>query len=471
MAWHAATRAAGPCGADTPTRRRQRPQHPGREPGLRHLRQAWRAADPFTEDQLWSTSFTPPARRRGAGTQFLYDALADADLTHAAHAISGADLVAPFYQCIAVSATADPVAGGWILYPIQLDDAQSPWFHDDARFGIWHDCLYMAANEVAAAAPQPFQGVLFASFSRADLYTSSPLHYAVGRIVNASDPYAMLPGNLTGQAAATIPPGTPNYYVAQSPTGRAGAEVHAGPELRRGGILGAPVNVNLASTTTIQGAQVPQPGTAVLLDAVGNVLMQKNQYRRIGAQESLWIAHTIRNGAAGNAGIQWAQIDVTGGVVATTPLQQHKHFPDATLYRWLPSLAADGQGQHGGGLQHLERIRAQLSVHRLRRPAGGRRAQCAAAVGGATVSRRRRADRKLQRRTLRPLGRLFGDERRPGRRLHVLVHQPVLRHAGGRQRTCRRCGARTSVRSGFPPARPRSARRTWRSPRPTARPA
>ncbi|MBP8296760.1 MAG: DUF11 domain-containing protein, partial [Burkholderiales bacterium] len=351
------TCGGAPCGADTP------PDANG-DVGPHHYIQAVNRAyaiydklgvlqTSFTEDQLWSTSFNATCKTQGRGNAVvLYDALADRwILTHAAHAISGADLVAPFYQCIAVSATADPVAGGWILYPIQLDDAQSPWFHDDARFGIWHDCLYMAANEVAAAAPQPFQGVLFASFSRADLYTSSPLHYAVGRIVNASDPYAMLPGNLTGQAAATIPPGTPNYYVAQSPTGPA-VQVRKftpGPNCGGGGILGAPVNVNLASTTTIQGAQVPQPGTAVLLDAVGNVLMQKNQYRRIGAQESLWIAHTIRNGAAGNAGIQWAQIDVTGGVVATTPLQQHKHFPDATLYRWLPSLAADGQGNMAVG--------------------------------------------------------------------------------------------------------------------------
>ena len=307
----------------------------------------------FTEDQLWSTSFNATCKTQGQGNPVvLYDALADRwILTHAAYATSGNDLVAPFYQCIAVSATADPVAGGWILYPIRLDDAQSPWFHDAARFGIWHDCLYMAADEVAAGAPQPFQGALFASFSRADLYTAAPLHYAVGRIVNASDPHGMLPGNLSGQAAGAISPGTPNYYVSQSPTGPA-VQVRKftpGPNCGGGGILGAPVTVSLATYTVVQGEQVPQPGTGVLLDSVGNVLMQKNQYRKVGSQESLWIAHTIRAAAGGNTGIQWAQIDVTGGVVATTPLQQHKHFPDATLDRWLPSLAVDGQGNMAVG--------------------------------------------------------------------------------------------------------------------------
>jgi hypothetical protein len=41
---------------------------------------------------------------------------------------------------------------------------------------------------------------------------------------------------------------------------------------------------------------------------------------------------------------QWAQLNVTGGVIATTPVQQQIYAPDATLYRWMGSLAVDNQG-------------------------------------------------------------------------------------------------------------------------------
>ena len=42
--------------------------------------------------------------------------------------------------------------------------------------------------------------------------------------------------------------------------------------------------------------------------------------------------------------MQWAQINVTGGTIATTPVQQQIYTPDTTLYRWMGSLAVDSQG-------------------------------------------------------------------------------------------------------------------------------
>ena len=45
----------------------------------------------------------------------------------------------PYYECVAVSETSDPVAGGWWFYPIRADDAAHPWFPDYPKMGIWHD--------------------------------------------------------------------------------------------------------------------------------------------------------------------------------------------------------------------------------------------------------------------------------------------------------------------------------------------
>ena len=51
--------------------------------------------------------------------------------------------------------------------------------NDYGKFGLWHDCLYMAANEFAFPAGH-YDGVAFASFSRADLYSGAPLTLRAG---------------------------------------------------------------------------------------------------------------------------------------------------------------------------------------------------------------------------------------------------------------------------------------------------
>src|SRR5205823_6780923 len=104
---------------------------------------------------------------------------------------------------------------------------------------------------------------------------------------------AMLPSHLSGQAALAVPADTPNYYVSQS-TVASVFEVRKfvpGPNCGTGGVLGAPASVGQMASAA--AASVPQPGTAVALDSIGDRLMQKNQYRKLGAQESLWVAHTV----------------------------------------------------------------------------------------------------------------------------------------------------------------------------------
>ena len=52
----------------------------------------------------------------------------------------------PYYECIAVSKTSNPVSGGWWLYAFRADDAAHPWLPDYPKMGIWPDGLYMSAN-------------------------------------------------------------------------------------------------------------------------------------------------------------------------------------------------------------------------------------------------------------------------------------------------------------------------------------
>ena len=76
----------------------------------------------FTENSLWSTGGigTPCNANNQGDPVVVYDQFADRwYLTNFAFAAPGGNPVAPYYQCIAVSKTSDPVAGGWWLYAIR----------------------------------------------------------------------------------------------------------------------------------------------------------------------------------------------------------------------------------------------------------------------------------------------------------------------------------------------------------------
>ena len=307
----------------------------------------------FTEDQLWSGSATPCNGNSLGDPIVVYDALADRwILTHFAFAVNGSGTpISPFYQCIAVSQTNDPVSGGWFFYPLRMDPGgagQPPvgTLNDYTKWGIWNDCLYMTANGFNELSPsEPFVGALFASLSRTNLYSGGALTWSLG-MLNASGPFTMIPSNLSGQAGSALPAGTPNYFVSESQT-LFDFEVRKftpGPNCGAGGTLSGATNVSQATYTVPGNPNVSQPNTSNKLDNLGDRLMQKVQYRKVGAAESLWVVHSVQSNPASTVRPQWAQLGVTGQVVATTPVQQQIYAPDTTLHRWMSSLAVDQQG-------------------------------------------------------------------------------------------------------------------------------
>ena len=342
----------GQCGAGTP------PDTNG-EVGRNHYIQAVNSAyaiygktgtllASFTENALWAGTGTFCDGHGGGDPVVIYDAVADRwILTHLAY--SGSATSGPFDECIAVSRTNDPVSGGWYLYDIRTDTGavgQPPinTLNDYPKFGIWTDCLYYSANGFLMPAGI-FNGAEFASFSRSDMYAGLPLTGALGFIANNQDPFTMIPSHLAAPGTAGLPSaGTPNYYVSESTTAFA-FEVRkftAGPNCGGGGTLSAAINVTQTSYNG-SGTGVPQPNTTVTLDTLFDRLMQKVQYRKVGSAESLWVVHDSQNSGATNRP-QWAQLNVTGGTISTTPVQQQIYAPDTTIHRWMGSIAADKDG-------------------------------------------------------------------------------------------------------------------------------
>jgi hypothetical protein len=122
----------------------------------------------------------------------------------------------------------------------------------------------------------------------------------------------------------------------------------AGANCGGGGTMSAQTVVSHASGAAPGQNIVPQPNdTTHALDSLGDRIMQRVRYRRIGAAESLWVVHTVRPAGAATAP-QWAQINVSGGTIATAPVQQGIHAPDS-LYRWMGSIAVDGAGNMAMG--------------------------------------------------------------------------------------------------------------------------
>jgi hypothetical protein len=314
----------------------------------------------FTFNSLWSGAGTGTAcdANNTGDPVVLYDSMADRWIvTDFAFAVNGSgNPIRPYYQCLAVSKTGDPVAGGWYLYPVLTDTGatgQPPTgvLNDYPHFGIWTDCLYYSGNGFNNASS--FAGVEFGSFSKADMYSGAALTGALGFIAGATN-FALLPANLSAPASGLPPLGTPEYFVSESATAFSWdvRKFTPGTHCGGGGSMSAATNVTQPAYTVPGANIVPQPndaGSLHNLDSLGDRLMQKAQYRKVGAVESIWVSHTTRSSGTSNTQPGWAQLDVSAGTIALAPTQQQNYAPDLTLWRWMPSIAADKDGNAAMG--------------------------------------------------------------------------------------------------------------------------
>jgi hypothetical protein len=91
---------------------------------------------------------------------------------------------------------------------------------------------------------------------------------------------------------------------------------------------------------------VPQNGTAQKLDTLGDKIMTPLVYQNRSGTESLWASQTvILNYPNGPTAIRWYQMNVTGGNFPATPVQQQSWANgNDGLWRWMPSIAVDQNG-------------------------------------------------------------------------------------------------------------------------------
>lgn len=274
--------------------------------------------------------------------------------------------VGPFYQCVGVSKTSDPVAGGWWLYALQVDPANPTWIGDYPKMSLWPDAYYLSVNMFDGPS-LAFTGVRVYALPRADLIngTGAPNPGAVAFTIlpaGLGDSYSLVPA--TFRAGLAPPAGTPEYFMAIDSPAAANVVLtqvktwrfHVDFVTPANSTFGIGVNRTPNGTTTVNGfvdafttttLLVPQNGTTAKLDTLGDKLMTPLVYQNLAGAESLWVSHTVNNnqGGTGPTGIRWYQFNVTGSTIPATPVQQQT-FTNATdgLWRFMPSISVDSSG-------------------------------------------------------------------------------------------------------------------------------
>lgn len=279
----------------------------------------------FTFDDFFDGTGTPCDNAFRSDPVVLYDAMADRWLL-SDFAFSGPG---PFYECIAVSKTSDPVAGGWWQYGLLTDNSV---LADYPKFGVWPDAYYMSGYI------QPNYRVW--ALDRNSILAGGPLNEVH---FDLSGVFFLIPSNLRGAAP---PANSPNFFAAVdvfTSTALHLWKFHVDWTTPVNSTFTGPTDITVASYTN-PGADIPeQSGND--LDPIRFRLMMQWQYRNFGGTESLWGNQTVDAGA-GIYGIRWYEIRDPNG--SPTVHQQGTYQPD-TNHRWIGGLAVDQFGNMAVG--------------------------------------------------------------------------------------------------------------------------
>jgi len=271
-----------------------------------------------------------------------------------------------FWECIAVSQSPDPVADPWAFYAIQVDPANATFLGDYPKLAIWNDggtqnAYFLMMNLFAS--PTEFDGVRAYALDRASMLTGGPAN-AIGftlGLAGVGDSYSFVAANFrTGDPP---PAGRDEMVLAVDATipGAVLTQVHArffhvdfaNPGNATFGVgadhtPNAEITVNpfVQAWTAQTYDLVPQSGTSVLLDTLGDKIMTPVVYQNRNGTESLWADQTtMLNFPNGPTVVTWYQFDVTGGNFPATPVQQQDWSNgNDGLWRWMPSIAVDQSG-------------------------------------------------------------------------------------------------------------------------------
>lgn len=258
----------------------------------------------------------------------------------------------PFYQCIAVSATSNPL-GAWHRYEYEMPVNK---MNDYPKFGVWPNAYFMSINQYNAGSLS-WGGAAVAAFERAAMLIGGPARMVFFDLYTVNPDFGgILPADYDGRNSP--PPGSPGYFAGWDD----GAWIGGSDALRiwefnidwnhpSEASFGESGQPNWVIPTTdvdptmcnMQRNCIPQPGTTTGLDAISDRLMYRLQYRNFGGYASLVSNHTVDVGSVDHAGIHWFELRKNSLGVDWYLEQEGIYAPDSH-HRWMGSAALDHVG-------------------------------------------------------------------------------------------------------------------------------
>ena len=323
---------------------------------------------PVAINTLWQNFGQACGTRNDGDPTVLYDHLADRWFISQL-AIPNFPL-GPFYQCIAVSTTGDPL-GAYHRYEFVISPDK---LNDYPKFGVWPDGYYLSVNQYANCRDNfPFGITCDWAGPRAVVFERSQMLVGQAARMAAFDKSAanrggLLPSGLDGPAPAA---GTPNYFIqvddgawftpavadrlqiwafqvdwsVDPPVASFGPANTADPDLSALVLPTASFDSNMCN---YQPNCIPQPGTDIFgfpspaVDALSDRLMHRLQYRGFPTHESIVATHTVDAGGD-RAGMRWYELRKAPGGEWTI-YQQGTFAPNDGNHRWMGSIAMDQAG-------------------------------------------------------------------------------------------------------------------------------
>jgi hypothetical protein len=245
----------------------------------------------------------------------------------------------PYLECVAVSKTSDPT-GQYNRYSFQYSN-----FPDYPKLGVWPDAYYVTFN-LFTSATGPFVGPEICAWDRAKMLAGQAATQQCKTL--GTNDGGMLPSDSDG---ATPPPaGAPNPIVEFGTNNLLLYKFHVDWSNTANTTLTGPTTLPVAAFTPPcngGGTCIPQSGTTVQLDSLGDRLMYRLEYRNFGDHDSLVVNHSVVAGSS--VGVRWYELrSVTSPTLMPTVYQQGTYAPDSS-YRWMGSAAIDGSGDIGLG--------------------------------------------------------------------------------------------------------------------------
>ena len=237
------------------------------------------------------------------------------------------------YLLIAVSTSSNPT-GSYNQYAYPYSDMP-----DYPKWAVWPDGYYMGAN---AFSGNNYAGAYVTAFDRQAMINGDPTPNSV-----TFGPDASLWSIFPADADVFPTYGDPCPFVSDNVSSTSGNnEVY---------IYNFHVDWNNTNNSSFTSAntltvndyslfgsdtQVPQSGTSDKLDLLQSRIMYRPYYRKFSDHESLLMCRTVNDG--GLAAIRWYEFRKSGNNWSV--YQQGTYNPGGGLWRWMPSIAMNANG-------------------------------------------------------------------------------------------------------------------------------